>query len=104
MTLAHCAVSTASAATYVDFNVDFYGHVGTGRSYKGRVKVPLSGALCGVYNNLGGDNYQFAGVTGLIGITGQMGDLLGFQFQNVQGANDINAVARTTVVVKLQRL
>jgi len=103
VSLAHCAVSVASANPTVNFNLDFYTFTGTGSTLKGRVSVPMNGANCGVYNNLGGNNYPFSGVTGLSSITGSYGDLVGFQFQNVAGAGDLNAVSRATVLVKFRK-
>lgn len=104
VTLAHCAVSTASANSTVNFNLDFYGYTGTGNALKGRVSIPINGSNCGVYNNLGGDNYQYAGLTGLSSITGFMGELVGFQFQNVSGPSDLNAVSRASVLVRFQKM
>jgi hypothetical protein len=104
-TVAHCAVSTTTKSTTVNLNLDFYGFTGSGHSLKGRVPVPLTGSLCGVSNNLGGDNYQFTGLTGLSSISGFMGELLGFQFTNVPGSpSDINALSVASVTIQLRKV
>ncbi len=102
VTAAHLAVSSGLADAAVNFNLDFHRYKGATSSQVGTVAVPLDGALCGVFNNLGGDNYQSAGVSGL-GLTGPENELVGWSFRNVGGSYDINAVSRSTVLVKFQK-
>ena len=104
LSVAHCAVGTASAASLVNLNLDCHTFQGATSSVLGTITVPLDGTKCGVYNNLGADNFQKAAVIGVTGIGGTAGDLFGFRFRNVLAATDVNAVSRCTVLVKLQRL
>ena len=104
LSVAHCAVSTATAANPAFLSLDFHTFLGSSSNLLGTVKVPLDGTNCGVYNNLGGDNFQKAVVSGVTGISGTAGDLVGFRFRNVGGSSsDINAVSRCTVLAKWQR-
>lgn len=102
LVVAHVAVSSAVANPVVNFTLDFDRHKGTSSSPVGSVQVPLDGANCGVYNNLGGDNFQAVTVTGL-GLTGPSTELVGFNFRNIAGPSDINSVSRSTVLVKFRK-
>lgn len=104
LSVSHCAVGASSASSTVYLNLDCHVFQGESNSAIGTVRVPLSGAKCGVFNNLGADNFQKAVVTGITGISGAAGDLFGFRFRNVLSSSDVNSVSRCTVLVKLQRI
>ena len=103
MSLAHCAVATATVSDPVYLNLDCHTFLGSSDALLGSIRVPLDGTKCGIYNNLGADSFQKASVSGISGISGTAGDLFGFRFRNVVATTDVNAISRCTVLVKLQR-
>jgi len=97
----HVAVATSSAATSPRIRIEFFNHTGFARTSVGYADVPINGTNCGVYNNLGGNNFQTVSLTGLA-IKGNMHDLLGFQFTNLSSNNSqVNALAQATLCVKI---
>lgn len=101
----HCAVAQATATTTPTMRIEFFSHTGTTRTSIGSIDVPLNGVNCGVYNNLGSDNFQTSAVTGITTITGNINDLIGWQFTNRGTTNDqINAVAQVTVRARFEKV
>jgi len=99
------AVSQGTVGTNPAMRVELFKHSGTSRSSIGDLDMPIDGTNCGVFNNIGGNNFQDTGLTGILGITGSAGDLIGWQFTNLSTNNElINSLARCKVVVKFEEL
>ena len=101
----HCAVAQSTAAPTVTMRIEFFSHTGISRTSIGFVDVPLNGINCGIYNNLGNNNYQTSNVVNIINIIGNANDLIGWQFTNRGVSNDqINAVAQVTIEAKFEEI
>ena len=89
-----CAVSQQTVGANPIIKIDVYSDAVGSRSLLGTISVPVDTGKCGVSNNLGGNNFQTATVTGLsIALT--QGQTFGIQFTNVDTDNNkINALAR----------
>lgn len=100
-----CAVAQSTTASTVTMRIEFFSHTGISRTSIGVVDVPLNGTNCGIYNNLGSNNFQTISVTNIINITGNANDMIGWQFTNRGASNDqINAVAQVTIESKFEQV
>jgi hypothetical protein len=97
-----CSVAQATVGANPVIQLGVYRNDATSRTSLGTISIPVVAGNCGVSNNLGGNNFATASVTGL-SIAIAQGDAWGIQFTNL-GANNnqINALGRCFVVVEVQ--
>jgi hypothetical protein len=99
-----CAVAQGTVGSNPTIRIEFFNHSGIDRSAIGFTNVPIDNTNCGIFNNLGNNNFQNSSVIDITDITGNMGDVIGWQFTNRSSTNnDINGIAQCTVLVKIER-
>lgn len=102
-TVGKCAVGVGTVGSNPTIRIDFYSHSGYSRTFLASVDLPLTGS-CGVWNNLGGNNYQNLSLTGITGLQGSAGDNVGWQFTNRGSTSDeVNAVSMMNILVKVEK-
>lgn len=102
-TVGKCAVGVGSVGPNPTIRIDFYSHTSYTRTLLSSVDMPLSGT-CGIWNNLGGDNYQNLSIQGITGLQGSAGDNVGWQFTNRGSTpNEVNAVSMMNLLVKVEK-
>lgn len=104
LALGHCAIAQGTVGSNPTLRIEFFSHSGTSRSSIGFVDVPIDNNNCGIYNNLGNNNFQSVSVVDISNITGNINDLIGWQFTN-RGItnNQINSVAQVTIETKFDK-
>lgn len=104
ITVGRVAVSGATVGSNPVLRIEFFKHSASSRTSLGSADLPINPANCGIYNNLGGNNFQKSEKIGL-NITGSAGDIIGWQFTNLSSTNnEINAIAQCTTTVKIEEI
>jgi hypothetical protein len=99
-----CAVSQSTVGASPTMRLAFYEHTsGTVRTLIANQDISITGTVS-TFNNLGTTNLQTFQITGISNMSGNKGELIGWEFVNRSSDNEkINALSRCIVVAKIEQ-
>lgn len=92
LTVAHLAVGTGTVGSNVKLTLELFKNEYNTRTLLQTFEFDVDETKVGMFNNLSIDSFQTTQLTAL-NVQLNAGDLIGFQFKNVNGNDDINSAA-----------